>query len=93
MLNEKEIIEEAVYTFGASHQKKKAVEEMSELIKELMKDLDGKGNLDHIAEEMADVEITMAQLRYIYSNTELIEKHKQEKLAYVNNLIFEAKYG
>lgn len=92
-MNETEILFEAIYTFGASHQKRKAVEEMAELIKELMKDMDGKGVPEHIAEEIADTEITIAQLKMIYSNETLVNKYREQKLRYVNNLIFEARDG
>lgn len=93
MTNEKELLAEAVYTFGASHQVKKAVEEMAELTKELMKDLDGKGDREHIAEEIADVEITVAQCKLIYKNVALVEKYRTEKLARLRNLIFEERDG
>ena len=92
-MNESEIYQEAVYTFGPRHQIVKCIEEMSELTKELAKDLDGKGVPDHIAEEMGDVEILLSQLKLIYGNAELVKQHKEDKLRYLNNLIFEAKYG
>ena len=43
-----------------------AIEEMSELTKELVKQMRGRDNKDAIAEEMADVEIMMCQLRLMY---------------------------
>ncbi len=91
-MTENEIYKDAIYYFGVSHQKIKAIEEMSELIKEIVKDLDGKGNADHIVEEMVDVEIMMAQLKIIYKNDAQMKEYKQQKLAYLNNLIFEEKY-
>ena len=46
---ELEILKDALYHFGYSHQQTKCIEEMSELIKELCKEKDGKGYIEHIA--------------------------------------------
>lgn len=43
-----------------------AIEEMSELQKELCKALRRKGNHEHITEEMADVYITLRQMQLYY---------------------------
>ena len=91
-MTDNEILLDAIYTFGPNHQKRKAVEEMSELTKEIMKDMDGKGNMDHIAEEIADTEITLEQLKIIYDNAEDVASFKQEKLNRLQRLIFEEKY-
>ena len=92
-MTDNEILLDAIYTFGPNHQKRKAVEEMSELTKEIMKDMDGKGNLDHIAEEIADTEITLEQLKLIYNCAEDVERWTGEKLERLRKLIFEEKYG
>ncbi|MBY6860762.1 hypothetical protein [Clostridium botulinum] len=71
------VSERAVQTFGAAHQKVKAIEELGELIQALSKDL---LHCDHNApEEIADVEIMIAQLRYMF-DTDEIDKIKEEKL-------------
>ena len=57
-----------------------AIEEMSELTKELTKDWRDMGNLEHIAEELADVEICIAMLKIIYCNADEVEKWKAKKL-------------
>ena len=44
-----------------------AIEELSELQKELCKYLRGKGNKDHIIEEMADVLIMVSNIREYFS--------------------------
>ena len=75
-----EILRDAVYTFGPAHQIEKAIEEMSELTKELVKYLIGEGDPEHIAEEMGDTEITLAQLRIIFDNDAAVEAWKQKKL-------------
>lgn len=59
-------IEEAVKVYGKDAQCKMAIEEMSELIKELCKSFRGADNLDHIAEEIADVSIMLEQLQIIF---------------------------
>lgn len=43
-----------------------AIEELSELTKELTKDLRGEGNRDHIIEEICDVDLMLSQLYWIY---------------------------
>ncbi len=45
-----------------------AMEELSELIKELSKHLRDKGDINHISEEMADVQIVMEQLKIMFGN-------------------------
>ena len=58
-----------------------AIEEMSELTKELVKFMRGEANTDAIAEEIADVEIMLHQLKIIYGiKDEDIEKYKIIKL-------------
>ena len=60
------IFEKAIETYGADLQKQVAIEEMAELTKEICKDFRGKGNREHIAEDIADVLIMMSQLEIIY---------------------------
>ena len=56
------------------------IEEMSELTKELCKDLRDRGNIENIADEIADVEITIAQIKNIYSIEKEVEEHRDFKL-------------
>lgn len=80
---EREILEEAIETFGAELQIIVAIEELSELQKELCKHLRGGGNQEHIDEEMADVMIMLEQLTMIFGNDDDIvvwEKMKLERL-------------
>ena len=68
-MNRKEIIatyKQAIQTYGVRPQKLMAIEEMSELTKEICKDFRGKLNREHLVEEMADVLITIEQLAIIY---------------------------
>ena len=61
-----EVYLKAIWKFGTSLQLLVAVEELSELQKELCKVLRGEGNSEALAEEMADVTIMMEQLRLIF---------------------------
>jgi len=57
-----------------------AIEEMSELTKELCKNRRGKDNLEHIAEEIADVLITIDQLIICYNCEELVNTIRNMKI-------------
>jgi len=61
-------IKEIVYHFGSYGQISKAVEELIELAEVLIKDVN-KSELirDHLYEELADVEIMLAQIKCIYN--------------------------
>lgn len=61
-----QILLDAIETYGHRMQTMVAIEEMSELTKELVKHMRGRDNRDAIAEEIGDVEIMMCQLRLIY---------------------------
>ena len=66
---------------GYAHQKQKTIEELSELEQALARDLNGQGDRAHIAEEMADSYIMLAQLELIYGNHMDVVKFVREKLA------------
>lgn len=61
-----QVLEKAIETYGADLQKQVAIEEMADLTKEICKDFRGKGNREHIIEEMADVAIMFEQLMIMY---------------------------
>lgn len=77
---EYKIYKDALEFFGCTSQKIMVIEEMSELTKELCKDLRDRGNIEDIADELADVEITLAQIKEIYNIHNLVEEHKDFKL-------------
>ena len=60
------IFEKAIAVYGESLQKQVAIEEMAELTKEVCKDFRGKGNREHILEEIVDVSIMLEQLQIMY---------------------------
>lgn len=77
--------EKAVQTYGTEHQKVKAIEELGELVQAISRSLIGS---DHnVEEEIADVEIVLAQLRHMYCN-EKIDKIKEEKMNRLAGLVW-----
>ena len=68
-----------IKTLGSKNQILIAVEELSELQKELIKYLRNKDNQDHISEEMADVYIMLYQLRLIFKNDKKIDQYIKKK--------------
>lgn len=73
-------LENAIETYGAKHQMIVAIEELSELQKELCKHLRFSGNRDNISEEIADVYIVLEQLILIFNNSEDVERQVEFKL-------------
>ena len=63
---EKDIFRSAIETYGAVMQITVAFEEMSELQKELCKYIRCIGSQENIAEEIADVEIMMEQMKMLF---------------------------
>ena len=60
--------ETVIRAFGPQNQKIKAMEEMSELIHAISRDLENETDPENIAEEMADTFIMLEQLLIIYDN-------------------------
>ena len=90
---ELETLKDALYHFGYNHQSTKCIEEMSELTKELCKEKDGQGNLEHIAEEIADVLITIDQIIVYHVIYEDVAQYRGEKLERLRYKIFTEQYG
>ena len=61
-----EILKKALQHYGANSQRIVAIEEMSELTKELCKVARCEENASHIAEEIADVRIMLDQLEIMF---------------------------
>ena len=70
-----------IQKFGEKIQIIVAIEELSELQKELCKYLRDKTNIRNISEEMADVEIMLEQLKLIFENETPVSIEKNYKLA------------
>lgn len=75
------ILKRALKTWGEQAQMMMVVEEMSELMKEILKNIcRHKDNIDQIIEETADVEIMLAQLKENYQIFDRVEAYKTEKI-------------
>lgn len=71
----------ALKTWGKNPQMLQVIEEMSELIKEILKNVNrGKDNISEIIEETADVEIMLEQLKCCYNIKQEVEDYKKQKL-------------
>ena len=75
-----DVLETALVCFGIEAQRLKCIEEMSELTKELCKDAFGKGDRDHIAEEIADVKIMLWQMERAYVCGQEVARWEEKKL-------------
>ena len=83
MMNYQEVTDtykQAIETYGVRAQKLMAIEEMSELTKEICKDFRGKLNREHLIEEIVDVIITIDQLMMMYEiSGDEIEQMRERK--------------
>lgn len=79
-----EVYKSLIDKYGLDAQLTVAVEELSELTKEICKYKRYGNNIDHIAEEVADVEIMLEQLKLIFNCSDSVEAWKQKKLAKVS---------
>lgn len=77
----KEVLLLAINKYGTDMQRAVAIEEMSELIKELCKYKRGAENIAQIAEEIADVEIMLEQLKIMFNCENSVSLYKQNKVA------------
>jgi NTP pyrophosphatase (non-canonical NTP hydrolase) len=78
---------EAIKTFGALPQMVIAIEECSELQKEITKIIRKKGDLTNLAEEIADVEIMLEQLKLIFTLHGKVLEPKGEKIERLKQII------
>lgn len=75
-------LEKTIAIYGKDMQLNVAIEEFSELIKEICKHKRGEDNRDNIIEEMADCYIMLRQMEIIFDITPYeIEKAMHEKKA------------
>lgn len=75
------VLKRALQTWGEQAQMMMVVEEMSELMKEILKNINRKkDNIAEIIEETADVEIMLAQLKENYQIAEKVENYKANKI-------------
>ena len=79
-MEKEEIYLKLIQKFGVENQCVVAVEELSELQKEVCKMLRKIGNVHNLAEEIADVQIILEQLVLIYNCESEVVLLKQQKL-------------
>lgn len=66
--------------FGEEMQLVVALEELSEVQKEICKVMRGKPDLDHLAEEIADATIMLEQVRLIFNLNDQVCQKMDEKV-------------
>lgn len=74
------VYRKAIAKYGADKQMTVAIEEMSEVIKELCKLQRGIGNRDHLAEEIADATIVLEQMRMLFNLNQAVCDKMDEKI-------------
>jgi len=70
----------AVATFGEEPQLNVAIEELSELQKEICKRRRGMENKEHLAEEIADVEIMLEQMKLMFNIHVAVLRWRADKI-------------
>ena len=87
-------LERAIETYGEDMQLNVAIEEFSELIKEICKHKRGKENFPNIVEEMADCYIMLEQLKIIFGiKNSSIYAMMEQKLERLKNRLDEVREG
>ena len=69
----------AVHHYGAEHQKRKAIEEMGELITELEREQDGRTTPEKVITEIADVHLMVRQLMIIYGLDACMKEYERKQ--------------
>lgn len=85
------VYDEAITTFGANMQLVVALEEMSEVQKEICKILRGNGSVLHLAEEIADATIMLEQIRQIFGINEEVCQAMDRKVIRLRQRVEKAK--
>ena len=88
MLNElqKSVIENALDKWGSMSELVVTIEELSELQKEVTKQIRNEGTMENLVEDMADVYIVMEYLKMIFATTDDdINKEVEKKLNRLEN--------
>ena len=81
----KEILYKALGYYGFDTECIVAIEEMAELTKELCKYRRSKGDLNHIAEEIADVTVMLEHLKAFFNLDEDVENFIEQKVDRLKN--------
>lgn len=87
---EQKIIQKAIKTWGNQAQLLMVLEEMSELQKEILKNINRhQQNMEAIVDETADVLIMIEQLQQIYQIKEAVRARIPQKLKKIQNRLGE----
>ena len=86
-MNESEILIAAIRTFGEKAQEGVAIEECAELIQAISHKHRGREN--NIAEEIADVEIMLEQLKIINDCRNEVKKIHKQKIERLYHCVFD----
>lgn len=86
---DKKLLYRAICTFGPEAQIKKTFEEMGELQEAICKVDTGRDTLEHLAEEVADVQIMLDQVILMYGIEETVVDWREEKLGRLREKIEE----
>lgn len=86
------VYSDALDVFGGDTQLTVAVEELSECQKEICKILRGDGDLEHLAEEVADATIMLEQVRIMFDINDATCRHMDAKIERLKKRI-EARNG
>lgn len=79
-MTKEDLYDRVIFRQGCDAQICMMFEEMSELQKELCKSMRGKQNTSAIAEEIADVEIMLEQMKLLFEIDDKVEEFKRYKL-------------
>lgn len=79
MMDYTETLCAAIAVFGREMQQIVAMEELGELIQEISKQLRGKGDPEHMAEEIADVRIMLDQLVIMNDLFKKVDEYREAK--------------
>ena len=81
-------LERALKVWGKEAQMLQVIEEMSELTKEILKNVNRKkNNIAELIEETADVEIMLEQLKQCYQIHKQVEEYKTAKIIKIKKFI------
>lgn len=84
-----EILQEAIDRYGTEAQLMMVLEEMSELQKEICKWFRGKRDRDAVADEVADVEIMLEQVRMIFQIEDIVDDQIEKKVNRLRDRLME----
>lgn len=79
-MNRNELCRAALQFYGDEHQIRKCMEELSELSVAVCHCYDGKDSVRHVAEEIADVENLIEQMKILFNCHDQVDRQRRFKL-------------